>query len=172
MSAPDFMTIHPIVFDISLKTTNVNLMVALEENSGITEVIRTHRHVCTKSIIPKEETLTCWWCCRKSQRITRLIGFIFMNVCTKRHGNPSNSWDISVRIRSGGPPDQHGYPNYHYYHIWYTVPVSVFSEVGLFQFEVLFLNTTHTHRLDVLVPAVTFWIFWWFCEHELHEKLW
>ncbi len=34
MSEPDFMAICLTLQDISLKTTNVNLMVALEEKSG------------------------------------------------------------------------------------------------------------------------------------------
>lgn len=44
--------------------------------------------------------LNCWWLNMNSRGITKLIRshtFGSMNVCTKFHGNPFNSWDFSYK---------------------------------------------------------------------------
>ncbi len=55
------------------------------------------------------QSQTNWWRYRKSQGNTKVIGIhpmATMHVCTKFHGNPTNSCCISVWKKSSGPTDQ------------------------------------------------------------------
>lgn len=76
----------------------MDLMVPFEEKSAITKVPRIHHLGTVNSILyilmnEKVKTLTSWWCCRESQRIT-------VEVCTKCHGSPSsNCQEISLKAK-------------------------------------------------------------------------
>lgn len=72
MSAANVIAIHPIAVDITLKTTNLNLMLALGEESGNHRVSRITKCCANLSL----KTLTCLWHYMKSPRLSESLGIM------------------------------------------------------------------------------------------------